>query len=207
MLLFGKAEDNAEGYILLIRCYSRNNDLNYLESTAIKAVSKFESDSKLWSCIGDEWKRNKEYKKAVVSYKKASALNSKSAWYWRQLGESYFHLQDFKNAIDAFNHSIEADPDNELYCYWLSKVYLADNQLGLAYSEINKAIASYSGVKDYFIQCCAYAVAHHELYGTGIRNIAVLVTVANGEPQIFEKDAVPYIPFLKNRRIEFDRLG
>ena len=156
-----KAEDNAEGYILLIRCYSRNNDLNYLESTAIKAVSKFESDSKLWSCIGDEWKRNKEYKKAVVSYKKASALNSKSAWYWRQLGESYFHLQDFKNAIDAFNHSIEADPDNELYCYWLSKVYLADNQLGLAYSEINKAIASYSGVKDYFIQ---YAKVCGEMY-------------------------------------------
>jgi len=64
-----------------------------------------------------------------------------------------------------------------------------------------------SQIKDYFIQCCAYAVAHNELYGTGIRNIAVLVTVADGEPQIFEKDAVPYLPFLKNRRIEFDRLG
>jgi ATP-dependent exoDNAse (exonuclease V) beta subunit len=61
-------------------------------------------------------------------------------------------------------------------------------------------------ITDYFIQCCAYAVAHNELYGTGIRNMAVLITVAGGEPQIFERDAVPYLPLLKNRRLEFDKL-
>ena len=61
-------------------------------------------------------------------------------------------------------------------------------------------------ITDYFIQCCAYAVAHNELYGTGIRNMAVLITVDSGEPQIFEKDAVPYLPLLKNRRIMFDKL-
>ena len=61
-------------------------------------------------------------------------------------------------------------------------------------------------ITDYFIQCCAYAVAHNELYGTGIRNMAVIVTVDGGEPQIFEKDAVPYLPLLKNRRREYDKL-
>ena len=61
-------------------------------------------------------------------------------------------------------------------------------------------------ITDYFIQCCAYAVAHNELYGTGIRNMAVLITVDGGEPQIFEHDAVPYLPLLKNRRMMFDKL-
>ena len=61
-------------------------------------------------------------------------------------------------------------------------------------------------ITDYFIQCCAYAVTHNELYGTGIRNMAVLITVDSGEPQIFEKDAVPYLPLLKNRRMMFDKL-
>ena len=61
-------------------------------------------------------------------------------------------------------------------------------------------------ITDYFIQCCAYAVAHNELYGTGIRNMAVLITVDSGEPQIFERDAVPYLPLLKNRRMMFDKL-
>lgn len=61
-------------------------------------------------------------------------------------------------------------------------------------------------ITDYFIQCCAYAVAHNELYGTGIRNMAVLITVDGGEAQIFERDAVPYLPLLKNRRMMFDKL-
>ena len=61
-------------------------------------------------------------------------------------------------------------------------------------------------IKDYFIQCCAYAVAHNEMYGTGIKDVAVLITVHDGEPQIFEKSAVPYLPFLKNRRSDFDKL-
>ena len=54
-------------------------------------------------------------------------------------------------------------------------------------------------ITDYFIQCCAYAVAHNELYGTGIRNMAVLITVDGGEPQIFEHDAVPYLPLFKEQ--------
>ena len=61
-------------------------------------------------------------------------------------------------------------------------------------------------ITDYFIQCCAYAVAHNEMYGTGIRNMAVIITVDSGEPQIFEKDAVAYLPLLKNRRMMFDKL-
>jgi len=61
-------------------------------------------------------------------------------------------------------------------------------------------------ITDYYIQGCAYAVAHNEMYGTGIRDIAVLITVHDGEPQIFEKSAVPYLPLLKNRRLEFDKL-
>ena len=44
------------------------------------------------------------------------------------------------------------------------------------------------------------------MYGTGIRNMAVIITVDSGEPQIFEKDAVAYLPLLKNRRMMFDKL-
>ena len=29
-------------------------------------------------------------------------------------------------------------------------------------------------IKDYFIQCCAYAVAHNQMFGTGIKNIVIL---------------------------------
>lgn len=61
-------------------------------------------------------------------------------------------------------------------------------------------------IKDYFIQCCAYAVAHNELYGTGIKNIVVLITVEGKPPQAFETSAIPFLPELKVRRNEYEKL-
>lgn len=62
-------------------------------------------------------------------------------------------------------------------------------------------------IKDYYIQCCGYAVAHNEMYGTGIKNIVIAMTVLGGNPILFEKSAVPFLPELKNRRMLYDRLG
>mgnify|MGYP002152479833 CR=1 FL=1 len=61
-------------------------------------------------------------------------------------------------------------------------------------------------IKDYFIQCCGYAVAHNEMYGTGIKNIVVAITVEGKDPQLFEKSAVPFLPELKYRRSEYDKI-
>ena len=47
-------------------------------------------------------------------------------------------------------------------------------------------------IKDYFIQCCAYAVAHNQMFGTGIKNIVILITVEGKESQCFETNAVPF---------------
>ena len=61
-------------------------------------------------------------------------------------------------------------------------------------------------IKDYFIQCCAYAVAHNEIFGTGIKNIVILITVDGKDPQCFETSAVPFLPELKLRKKQFDLL-
>lgn len=70
-------------------------------------------------------------------------------------------------------------------------------------SKKNKSIKQ---IRDYFIQCCGYAVAHNERYGTGIRECAVVITVENKPAQIFEKSLPPFLYELKNRRIEYDRI-
>ena len=52
-------------------------------------------------------------------------------------------------------------------------------------------------IKDYFIQCCAYAVAHNEMFGTGIRDVVILITVDGKDPQCFETSADPFLSDLK----------
>ncbi len=61
-------------------------------------------------------------------------------------------------------------------------------------------------IRDYFLQCCFYALAHNELFDTNIRDCVVAITNESGEPQIFEKSVVPFLYEFKNRRAEFDRL-
>jgi hypothetical protein len=45
------------------------------------------------------------------------------------------------------------------------------------------------------------------MYGTGIRNIAIVMTIDGTDPIIFEQDAVPFLPLLKNRRLQYDKLA
>ena len=61
-------------------------------------------------------------------------------------------------------------------------------------------------IRDYFIQCCGYAVAHNEMYGTGIKDIVVVITVDSKEPQLFEKTAPPFLYELQNRRSDYEKI-
>ena len=45
------------------------------------------------------------------------------------------------------------------------------------------------------------------MYGTGIKDIAIVMTIDGKDPIIFEQSAVPFLPLLKNRRLSFDKLS
>ena len=59
-------------------------------------------------------------------------------------------------------------------------------------------------IRDYFIQCCGYAVAHNELYGTGIKDCVVIITVDGKPAQTFEKSLPPFLYELQTRRKQFE---
>ena len=61
-------------------------------------------------------------------------------------------------------------------------------------------------IKDYFLQGTAYAFAHNEMYGTDIRHLAIVITVENGEPQIFEASAVHHFSDLRSRILQFHKM-
>lgn len=58
-------------------------------------------------------------------------------------------------------------------------------------------------IRDYFIQCCGYAIAHNEMYGTGIKDCVVIITIDGKPPQTFEKSLPPFLYDLQNRRKQF----
>lgn len=62
-------------------------------------------------------------------------------------------------------------------------------------------------IKDYFIQCSAYAYAHNEMFGTTLKKIVVLITVENSDVQVFESIITPFIPELKFRINQYEKLS
>ena len=44
------------------------------------------------------------------------------------------------------------------------------------------------------------------MYGTGIQDVAIIMTIDGDDPIVFEKSAVPFLPLLKNRRQMYDKL-
>lgn len=70
----------------------------------------------------------------------------------------------------------------------------------------SKKLKQSTQIRDYFIQCCGYAVAHNEMYGTAIKDIVVAITIDGKEPQLFEKTAPPFLYELQNRRADYQRM-
>jgi len=62
-------------------------------------------------------------------------------------------------------------------------------------------------IKDYYIQCAAYAEAHNELFGTNITNAVILITVESGPVQEFSISTKPFIPELKYRIAQYNKLS
>tara|TARA_B110000003_G_scaffold144596_1_gene145674 strand:+ start:2347 stop:6684 length:4338 start_codon:yes stop_codon:yes gene_type:complete len=149
---FLKIENKIDAHKLLIKCYSKKSDLKNLKVVCDKAVSLFESDYNLSATIGRAWKDNSEFANSISAFKKGVEIRPENQWAYENLGEVYLLSNDIKNAIKSFKKAQGLDSDNEMFNCWLSKVYLADGQIDLAHLEINKAINSYSGDKNYFIQ-------------------------------------------------------
>jgi cytochrome c-type biogenesis protein CcmH/NrfG len=51
------------------------------------------------------------------------AENSKSANEWGLLGQSYFMLNDYKRAADAFQQAVDADPRKSEFVHWLGRAW------------------------------------------------------------------------------------
>mgnify|MGYP001578078566 CR=1 FL=1 len=61
-------------------------------------------------------------------------------------------------------------------------------------------------VKDYYLQCCGYAHAHNELFGTTIEKIVILITIETGGVQAFYGNVIHYLPELKYRINLFNKI-
>lgn len=84
-------------------------------------------------------------------------------------------------------------------------VGLWNNVLHIVDFKTSKKKKYASGIKNYYIQCTAYAVAHNYLFNTEINNFVVVIGGDQVPIQTFSGKVVNFIPELKNRILTFYR--
>jgi len=119
--------DSMDDHLLLGRLYRLNNDLQKAESE-FKTAVKLQPDSEeavttlayLYNELGDTARATE-----VLS---AVPKNGRSAKLYSALGYTYEQQKQYKNAIDAYRHSIELDRDNLDAIRGLAENLLNDGQ-------------------------------------------------------------------------------
>lgn len=79
---------------------------------------------------------------------------------------------------------------------WKGKLAIIDFKT----SKKKKSLAQ---LKDYFLQGCFYCIAHNEMFGTGIKDIAIVSTIETGGYQINEVYAPKFLSEFKYRVSEY----
>lgn len=94
-------------------------------------VSNSPNPSQGYINIGLEYKKKKEYLKAVEYYKKAIQCDPLKASAYNNLGSAYFELKDIEEAHNAFEKAVELNPNHSVMVYNLA---LSEELLGNIYT-------------------------------------------------------------------------
>lgn len=73
-----------------------------------------------------------------------------------------------------------------------------DNELSIIDFKTSSKEKKEEYILNYFLQCTAYALMFEEITHIPINNIVIVISVENGNPQIFKKHKAPYVEMLKN---------
>lgn len=136
---------------------------NTKKSTALASKSS-KTDANTYLKEGKEHRKNKEFEKAIQSYKKALSLNPQSADAWHELSLTYLDSNKSKEAESSAKKSIDIEPDNFKYTSNHLKIVKANSPLEVLLEELNKAKERFPNNPDLTL---TLAQAYHK---TGLHN-------------------------------------
>jgi len=113
--------------------------LNIHEITELTANIKL-NDAEFWETVGDTFRWEKHYEKAIVCYNKSIDINPNNEFCWFWKGYYLSDIQQYKETVDCFDKAIELNPNND--SAWNNKGYALINihQYKEAIICLNKAI-------------------------------------------------------------------
>jgi Flp pilus assembly protein TadD len=137
-------ESDRETYLNIAQIYERARRYPEAEQNVhlAEAVSGSPRDNEMaWFLLGAIYERQKFFDKAEVEFKKAIAVNPKSAsvlnYYGYMLGDLGIRLDEAQSLVQR---ALDEDPYNGAYLDSLGWIYFKQNKLGEAEATLRKAL-------------------------------------------------------------------
>ena len=133
----------ADSYFLMGRAYYKLNDYPAALTAARKATQLQPNDHRYQGLLGDIYlfgQTTRDYRKASEAYRQALRIDSGNSYYWAALGDSYFNLSEWQNAIDSYKKSVAIRPDQAAVHYWMGNACFNLKKYNEAIPAYDKAI-------------------------------------------------------------------
>jgi small glutamine-rich tetratricopeptide repeat-containing protein alpha len=98
---------------------------------------------------GNQFMKEKKYKEAIESYKKAIGFNPRNAIYPSNMAAAYINMGDYDNGIKCCKKSVEIDPTFHKAYARLGAVYDRQGKLDEAVAQYKLALQHSPGNKEY----------------------------------------------------------
>lgn len=99
--------------------------------------------------VADHFLRQGKAQKAVQTLYSLNLICPENGLYWLALGHSYFHLEQFDKALEAYQKSNAADPDDPRGLIWMAHTYEALGHPLTALEMVNELVELLKGEEEF----------------------------------------------------------
>ncbi|MGB3404534.1 MAG: tetratricopeptide repeat protein [Microcoleaceae cyanobacterium] len=99
---------------------------------------------------GNQCKQSEQYQDAVEAYEKAIELNPNFSWYYHNLAEVFFELEEWEKSSNYFQKACEINQNSEWSFYQLGEVLVQQGELEEAIAAFQTAIELNPGYAEFY---------------------------------------------------------
>jgi tetratricopeptide (TPR) repeat protein len=132
------APDSEEAVTSLAMLYNEEGDTAKAADT-LSSVPEASRSAKLYAALGDTYDQQKNYKKAIDSYKHAIAMDRDNLDAIRGLAESYQKDGQSDKALQQYKVIADANPEDARTYISMGEIYRRQGKLDLALQNLKKA--------------------------------------------------------------------
>ncbi len=131
---------DAASYVYLFNLYKKKEDWQAALQIAANGLHYYPRSAKLHLARGDAFFEQKKYDQAVGDYLQAMDAGDSSAYLFKKLGLSYYHIDDLAAALLALQNAVRKDKEDPLSLYYLGLTYKELGAKDKAIQRLNQTI-------------------------------------------------------------------